>query len=212
MIVGLCFEHVDDSRAALILSLLLLMACDDSDGCVMIAMAKGEIYVKCGRIVGEVAAMAGSQNRLNSKKITIYGSDLLILLAYAPSMPPLLSLPLHMACDDSDGLNNSDKARLSICIVAGQVSSTRSHVTVNEAVMNQTLNRVCRGIKASSGAALVRLLPWLAYSQNRLNSKKVFCSHIDISEPNKLNYEGNDEFIGKEEQRQGGLHLGVSTY
>nr|GEW97982.1 hypothetical protein [Tanacetum cinerariifolium] len=28
--------------------------------------------------------------------VTIYGSDLLILLAYAPSMPPLLSLPLFM--------------------------------------------------------------------------------------------------------------------
>ncbi|GKD92069.1 hypothetical protein Tco_1371906 [Tanacetum coccineum] len=35
--------------------------------------------------------------------VTIYGSDLLILLAYAPSMPSLLSLPLSMACDDSDG-------------------------------------------------------------------------------------------------------------
>ncbi|GKD44833.1 origin recognition complex subunit 3, partial [Tanacetum coccineum] len=36
-------------------------------------------------------------------RITTYGSDLLIILAYAPSMPPLLSLPLFMACDDSDG-------------------------------------------------------------------------------------------------------------
>ncbi|GJY81632.1 ribonuclease H-like domain-containing protein [Tanacetum coccineum] len=36
-------------------------------------------------------------------RITIYGSHLLILLAYAPSMPPLLLLPLSMACDDSDG-------------------------------------------------------------------------------------------------------------
>nr|GEW58855.1 hypothetical protein [Tanacetum cinerariifolium] len=35
--------------------------------------------------------------------ITIYGSDFLILLAYAPSMPLILSLPLSMACDDSDG-------------------------------------------------------------------------------------------------------------
>ncbi|GJV84738.1 hypothetical protein Tco_1524636 [Tanacetum coccineum] len=35
--------------------------------------------------------------------VTIYGSDLLILSAYAPSMSPLLSLPLSMACDDSDG-------------------------------------------------------------------------------------------------------------
>nr|GEV78793.1 hypothetical protein [Tanacetum cinerariifolium] len=32
-----------------------------------------------------------------------YGSDLLILSAYAHSMPPLLSLLLSMACDDSDG-------------------------------------------------------------------------------------------------------------
>ncbi|GJZ56526.1 hypothetical protein Tco_0611719 [Tanacetum coccineum] len=32
-----------------------------------------------------------------------YGSDLLILSAYAPSMPPLISLLLSMACDDSDG-------------------------------------------------------------------------------------------------------------
>ncbi|GKA92982.1 hypothetical protein Tco_0814968, partial [Tanacetum coccineum] len=36
--------------------------------------------------------------------ITIYGSDLLIHSSYAPSMPSLLSLPLFMACGDSDGL------------------------------------------------------------------------------------------------------------
>ncbi|GKB98452.1 hypothetical protein Tco_0984589 [Tanacetum coccineum] len=82
--------------------------------------------------------------------ITIYGFDLLILLAYAPSMPPLFSLPLSMACDDSDGchekpalhafkaaifpfniklfrlavisLNDLDKVTLSICIVAGHVT------------------------------------------------------------------------------------------
>ncbi|GKE70061.1 hypothetical protein Tco_1528133 [Tanacetum coccineum] len=35
--------------------------------------------------------------------ITIYGSDLLRLSAYAPLMPPFLSLPLSRACDDSDG-------------------------------------------------------------------------------------------------------------
>nr|GEY40888.1 hypothetical protein [Tanacetum cinerariifolium] len=35
--------------------------------------------------------------------ITIYGSHLLILSAYAPLTPPLISLPLSMACDDSDG-------------------------------------------------------------------------------------------------------------
>nr|GEW66236.1 hypothetical protein [Tanacetum cinerariifolium] len=32
-----------------------------------------------------------------------YGSDLLIFSAHAPSMPPLLSLLISMACDDSDG-------------------------------------------------------------------------------------------------------------
>ncbi|GJT18018.1 hypothetical protein Tco_0876724 [Tanacetum coccineum] len=32
--------------------------------------------------------------------ITMYGSDLLLLSAYAPSMPPLLSLPLSMARDE----------------------------------------------------------------------------------------------------------------
>ncbi|GKB45788.1 hypothetical protein Tco_0896541, partial [Tanacetum coccineum] len=36
-------------------------------------------------------------------RIKIYGSHLLILSAYAPSMSPLLSLPLSMACNDSDG-------------------------------------------------------------------------------------------------------------
>ncbi|GJU51212.1 zeta toxin domain [Tanacetum coccineum] len=36
-------------------------------------------------------------------RIMIYGSEFLILSAYAPSMPPLLSLPLFMACADSDG-------------------------------------------------------------------------------------------------------------
>ncbi|GJR19536.1 hypothetical protein Tco_0968063, partial [Tanacetum coccineum] len=35
--------------------------------------------------------------------ISSYGSSLLILSAYASSMPPVLSLPLYMACDDSDG-------------------------------------------------------------------------------------------------------------
>ncbi|GKE10387.1 hypothetical protein Tco_1413938, partial [Tanacetum coccineum] len=35
--------------------------------------------------------------------ITMYGSDLLLLSAYAHSMPPLLSLPLSMPRDDSDG-------------------------------------------------------------------------------------------------------------
>ncbi|GJZ05396.1 hypothetical protein Tco_0538671 [Tanacetum coccineum] len=124
--------------------------------------------------------------------VTIYGSDLLILLAYAPSMPPLLSLPLPMACDDSDG--------------ASFIDSQPCHSTVNEAVMNRL---VLRDEEQGFGKGC---LPWLAYSQNRLNSKKVFCSHIDISEPNKLNYEGNDEFIGREEQRQGGLHLGMATY
>ncbi|GKB62717.1 hypothetical protein Tco_0918903, partial [Tanacetum coccineum] len=39
----------------------------------------------------------------NEPGITIYGSDLIILLAYAPLMPPLRSLPLSMTCDDSDG-------------------------------------------------------------------------------------------------------------
>ncbi|GJW60314.1 hypothetical protein Tco_0109649 [Tanacetum coccineum] len=36
-------------------------------------------------------------------KIMIYGSGLLILSAYAPSLPLLLSLSLLMTCDDSDG-------------------------------------------------------------------------------------------------------------
>ncbi|GKC16467.1 hypothetical protein Tco_1013249 [Tanacetum coccineum] len=145
--------------------------------------------------------------------VMIYGSDFLILSDYAPSMPPFLSLPLSMACDDSDGCSR-------FMFWISYTFGLWTPATVNEAVMNQTLNGVCRGIKSLLGVtilpinnkALVRLLPWLAYSQNRLNSKKVFCSHIDISEPNKLNYEGNDEFIGREEQRQGGLHLGVATY
>ncbi|GKA89006.1 hypothetical protein Tco_0810818 [Tanacetum coccineum] len=36
-------------------------------------------------------------------QVTVYGSDLLILSAYAPSMPPLLSLPLSIVYDNSDG-------------------------------------------------------------------------------------------------------------
>nr|GEX16716.1 hypothetical protein [Tanacetum cinerariifolium] len=39
----------------------------------------------------------------NLVEMSIYGSSLLILSAYASSMPPVLSLPLYMACDDSDG-------------------------------------------------------------------------------------------------------------
>ncbi|GKD66301.1 retrovirus-related pol polyprotein from transposon TNT 1-94 [Tanacetum coccineum] len=39
--------------------------------------------------------------------ITIYGSDLLIHSADTPSIPPLLSLPLSMACDDSDGCHEN---------------------------------------------------------------------------------------------------------
>nr|GEY46797.1 hypothetical protein [Tanacetum cinerariifolium] len=45
------------------------------------------------------------------------------------------------------------------------------------------------------GPVSVSLLPWLAYSQNRLNF-------------DKLNYEGNDEFIGREEQRSAVCILG----
>ncbi|GKA60687.1 hypothetical protein Tco_0760094 [Tanacetum coccineum] len=38
------------------------------------------------------------------------------------------------------------------------------------------------------------------------------CSRIDISESHKLDNEGDDAFIGREEQKPGGLHLGVATY
>ncbi|GJY99363.1 retrotransposon protein, putative, ty1-copia subclass [Tanacetum coccineum] len=38
--------------------------------------------------------------------INNYGSSLLILSAYASLMPPVLSLPLYMACDDSDGTSH----------------------------------------------------------------------------------------------------------
>ncbi|GKF67254.1 hypothetical protein Tco_0196933, partial [Tanacetum coccineum] len=86
--------------------------------------------------------------------VAAYSHDL-----WSPSMPSLFSLPLSIACDESDGcvvisLNDSDKARLSICIMAGQVSYTRSHITVNEAVMNRTLTRVCRGIKSLLGMTI----------------------------------------------------------
>ncbi|GKA75657.1 hypothetical protein Tco_0782035, partial [Tanacetum coccineum] len=50
--------------------------------------------------------------------ITISGSELLILSAYAPSMPPLLSLPLSMACDDSDGHNCGDINCERLCIIS----------------------------------------------------------------------------------------------
>ncbi|GJT88926.1 hypothetical protein Tco_1070643, partial [Tanacetum coccineum] len=40
----------------------------------------------------------------NPVQFTIYGSDFLILLAYAPSMTPLLLLLLPMGYDDSDGV------------------------------------------------------------------------------------------------------------
>ncbi|GKB27908.1 reverse transcriptase domain-containing protein [Tanacetum coccineum] len=52
----------------------------------------------------------------NEPGIAIYGSDLIILLTYAPSMPPLRSLPLSMACDDSDGcvtMHQEESARRS---------------------------------------------------------------------------------------------------
>ncbi|GKB02143.1 ribonuclease H-like domain-containing protein [Tanacetum coccineum] len=58
---------------------------------------------------------------------------LLLLSAYAPSMPPLLSLPLSMARDDSDLIGFLVSAYIGCCAV-----------TVNEAVMNRTLNRVSR--------------------------------------------------------------------
>ncbi|GKB28117.1 hypothetical protein Tco_0867518, partial [Tanacetum coccineum] len=37
------------------------------------------------------------------------------------------------------------------------------------------------------------------------------CSRIDISESHKLDNEDDDAFIGREEQKPGGLHLGVAT-
>ncbi|GKB45882.1 hypothetical protein Tco_0896635 [Tanacetum coccineum] len=52
------------------------------------------------------------------ERIMNYGSDLLILLAYAPSMPPLISLLLSMACDDSD----SGAARKRVCSHGGSKS------------------------------------------------------------------------------------------
>nr|GEW32106.1 hypothetical protein [Tanacetum cinerariifolium] len=42
-----------------------------------------------------------------------YGSSLPILSAYASSTLPVLSLPLYMACDDSDGYTNSVIAAMS---------------------------------------------------------------------------------------------------
>nr|GEV14302.1 hypothetical protein [Tanacetum cinerariifolium] len=51
-----------------------------------------------------------------------YTSELLLFLAYAPSMPPLLSLLLSKACDDSDG----DEIRIMvISIVKGYDESER---------------------------------------------------------------------------------------
>ncbi|GJU06962.1 hypothetical protein Tco_1123392, partial [Tanacetum coccineum] len=72
-------------------------------------------------------------------------------LAYTYSMPPILSLPLFMACDDSDGCVTIAMAKDEIYVECG---------------------RIYVGWCCCDGAALVRLLPWLAYSQNRLNSKE----------------------------------------
>ncbi|GKC20433.1 nodal modulator 1, partial [Tanacetum coccineum] len=70
-------------------------------------------------------------------QVTIYGSDLLILLAYAPSMPPLLSLPLPMACDDSDGVGEAMMSLLvgrnrgkAVCILAWQLTKVAAMADV----------------------------------------------------------------------------------
>ncbi|GJZ61168.1 hypothetical protein Tco_0617305 [Tanacetum coccineum] len=48
-----------------------------------------------------------------------YGSSLLILSAYASSMPPILSLPLYMAYDDSDGMVVLDYRWLGVTMSLG---------------------------------------------------------------------------------------------
>ncbi|GJZ69437.1 pyridoxal phosphate-dependent transferase [Tanacetum coccineum] len=94
-----------------LLSLPLSMACDDSDGCVTMVIGSRLLF-----------------NKIYKQRITMYGSDLLIHSADAPSMPPLLSLPLSMACDDSDGCirelltPRNDHCVISFGIVAAIVS------------------------------------------------------------------------------------------
>ncbi|GJY29356.1 hypothetical protein Tco_0405123 [Tanacetum coccineum] len=76
------------------------------------------------------------------QEVMIYGSDLLILLAYAPSMPPLLLLPLSMACDDSDGCVRTEEQ-----LVEVNTTTTRAE---NDSLTDQNFYGGSKGNESSS--------------------------------------------------------------
>ncbi|GJV32140.1 hypothetical protein Tco_1392540 [Tanacetum coccineum] len=120
-------------------------------------------------------------------QVTIYGSDLLILLAYAPSMTPLLSLPLPMACDDSDGLNDSDKARLSICIVAGQCHGCRDSGILVSAKSKYSI----------ADKKLMAHLPLLhkQSSQHDIHMLRMDACYLELKIPSRSRRDGSYDFL-----------------
>nr|GEX50549.1 leaf rust 10 disease-resistance locus receptor-like protein kinase-like 1.4 [Tanacetum cinerariifolium] len=88
----------------------------------------------------------------------IYGSHLLILLAYAPSMPPLLLLPLSMACDESDRT-----ARERVCSHGG-LKSLLSRATLLDlqawCIFDQFLFHEKSYLGRAAQGKLLHLQPW----------------------------------------------------
>nr|GEU56933.1 hypothetical protein [Tanacetum cinerariifolium] len=89
-------------------------------------------------VVGAVV-WAGRQANPMAPPITIYGSDLLILSSYAPSMPPLLLLSLFIVCGDSDGLRQR-------CLTFTAFPSFLPHSPI---LNEEATNRVDSGFRCS---------------------------------------------------------------
>ncbi|GJX08855.1 retrovirus-related pol polyprotein from transposon TNT 1-94 [Tanacetum coccineum] len=106
-------------------------------------------------------------------------------LAYTSLMPPILLFLLSVACDDSDGC-------VTIAMAKGEIYVECDSVMVCE--------------------LLLGLRPWHLksdYWYTIICDCVGWCRCDEAGLNDKLNYEGNDEFIGREEQRQGDMHLGV---
>ncbi|GJT01051.1 equilibrative nucleotide transporter 8-like protein [Tanacetum coccineum] len=139
-----------------------------------------------------------------------------VLMILAPKLVPI---------EEAEVVGIAMETFLVVGLVVGS-----AFATVNEAVMNRTLNRVCRGIKSllrvtilpinNKGTILVISIV-KGYVQNEPVNQTLWLAYTYsmppiLSLPLSMACDDsdgcNDEFIGREEQRQGGLHLGVATY
>ncbi|GJX72169.1 hypothetical protein Tco_0309340 [Tanacetum coccineum] len=110
------------------------------------------------------------------ERIMNYGSDLLILSAYAPSMPPLLSLLLSMACDDSDGC---------VTMVIGSYAVKQANRLKLSRVVKAVITRILAGqpfrLAAMAGLySLTCIVPGIS-SHFNLNTSHAFAVAVSIA-------------------------------